>query len=333
MLRTTFSRLPKILACAAGTALIAAATGASAAYPERPVTLVVPFPPGGNSDIVGRLVADGMGKTLGQTVIVENRAGAGGLIGNQTVARAPSDGHTILLGGMSTQILLPGTSAQMPYDPVEAFSSVGLISKVPLVLVVPATSPAKDLREFVDYLKNSPGAYNYSSAGIGTSGHITAQYFADSVGAEVVHVPYKGSSPALIDLVEGRNAYLVDTPPVIKELVKAGKIRALVVFSDERLSDLPDVPTVAEAGLDDVIKEKLAPWQGLFVPAGTPPEVEARIHEALNDALADSALQQKLTELGLIPMAGSLDDAKALFKEDYAKWITILDDMGLSESR
>src|SRR5690554_1089708 len=119
MLRTTFSRLPKILACAAGTALIAAATGASAAYPERPVTLVVPFPPGGNSDIVGRLVADGMGKTLGQTVIVENRAGAGDLIDNQTVARAPSDGHTILLGGMSTQILLPGTSAQMPYDPVE----------------------------------------------------------------------------------------------------------------------------------------------------------------------------------------------------------------------
>nr|WP_255592782.1 tripartite tricarboxylate transporter substrate binding protein BugE [Bordetella sp. BOR01] len=313
--------------------MVAGAAAAQAAYPDRPVTLVVPFPTGGNSDIVARQIAERMGQALGQPVIVENRTGAGGLVGNQAVARARPDGYTLLLGGMSTQILLAGTAPQLPYDPVKDFSAVALISKVPLVLVVPATSPAQDLKSFAQYLKHSPGAYNYSSAGAGTSGHITAQYFADAIGAEVVHVPYRGSSPALVDLVESRNAYLVDTPPVIKELVKSGKIRALAVFSDERLADLPDVPTVGEAGLGDVVKEKLQPWQAIFAPAGTPPEVEATIHDALNRALADPALQQRLAQMGLIPMSGSRADAKQLFEVDYAKWIPILDRMGLKTQR
>ncbi|KDC47921.1 tripartite tricarboxylate transporter substrate binding protein BugE [Bordetella bronchiseptica] len=333
MSKSLLSRLARLTRRAAGVALLTGAATAQAAYPERPVTLVVPFATGGNSDIVARLIAERMGQALGQTVIVENRAGAGGLVGNQAVARAKPDGYTLLLGGMSTQILLAGTAPQLPYDPVKDFSAVALISKVPLVLVVPASSPAQDLKSFAEYLRQKPGAYNFSSAGAGTSGHVTAQYFADAIGAKVVHVPYRGSSPALVDLVEGRNAYLVDTPPVIKELVKSGKIRALASFTETRLADLPEVPTVAEAGLGEVIKEKMQPWQALFVPAGTPPEVEARIHDALGKAMADPALQQRLTQMGLVPMSGSLADAKQLFEVDYAKWIPILDGMGLKTPR
>ncbi|WP_459618608.1 tripartite tricarboxylate transporter substrate binding protein BugE [Bordetella sp. 2513F-2] len=320
-------------AAVAASAMLSLGAAAHAAYPERPVTLVVPFPAGGNSDIVARLIAEHMGQALGQSVIVENRPGAGGLIGNQAVARARPDGHTLLLGGMSTQILLAGTAPQLPYDPVGAFSAVALISKVPLVLVVPASSPAQDLKSFVAQLKASPGAYNFSSAGAGTSGHVTAQYFADAVGAKVVHVPYRGSAPALVDLVEGRNAYLVDTPPVVKELIKSGKIRALASFTETRLAELPDVPTIAEAGLGDVVQQRMQPWQAIFAPAGTPPDVEAAIHAAIGQALAKPALQERLAQLGLIPMPGSLADAKQLFKVDYAQWMPILNDMGLKTAQ
>ncbi|MVW79530.1 tripartite tricarboxylate transporter substrate binding protein BugE [Bordetella sp. 02P26C-1] len=329
MLRSLSTRFARALARVVPAALVCVSATAYADYPDRPVTLVVPFPTGGNSDIVGRQIAEKISTKLGQPVIVENRTGAGGMVGNQAVARAKPDGYTMLLGGMSTQVLLAGTAPELPYDPVNSFSSVALISKVPLVLVVPATSPATDLKSFAEYLKKSPGKYNFSSAGTGTSGHITSQYFANAIGADVVHVPYRGSSPALVDLVEGRNAYLVDTPPVVKELVKGGKIRALAVFSENRLEELPDVPTVAEAGMADVVKHMLQPWQGIFVPAGTPPEVEAKIHDAVNSAVSDPEFQAKLRQLGLIPMPGTLADAKQLFEVDYANWLPILDNMGL----
>lgn len=306
---------------------------ASASYPDKPVTLIVPFPAGGNSDIVARVLAEGMAKTLGQPVIVNNRAGAGGQIGNQALVQAKPDGHTLLLGGMSTQILLVGTAPKLPYDPVGDFSAVALMSKVPLVLVVPASSPATDLKSFVNYLKSAPGAYNFSSAGAGTSGHITAQYFADSVGAEVVHVPYKGSAAALVDLVAGRNAYLVDTPPVVKELIASGKVRALTVFTDERIPDLSDVPTIAEAGFGDVVKEKLAPWQAIFAPSGVPEDVEQKINTAVNSALEMPTVKEKLSQLGFIQMTGSLADAKALFQSDYGKWLPILESMGFKSKQ
>lgn len=301
---------------------------ASTSYPQKPVTLIVPFSPGGNTDIVARVLAEGMAKTLGQTVIVNNKAGAGGQIGSQYVAQAEADGHTLLLGGMSTQVLLAGTAPELPYDPVGDFSAVALMSKVPLVLVVPASSPATDLKSFVNYLKASPGTYNFSSAGAGTSGHITAQYFAASVGAEVVHVPYKGSAPALIDLVAGRNAYLVDTPAVVKELIASGKVRALAVFTDERIPGLSDVPTIAEAGFGDEVKERLAPWQAIFAPAGVPQDVEEKINVAVNSALETPSVKEKLSQLGFIQMTGSVADAKALFQSDYGKWIPILENMG-----
>ncbi|MGK4923651.1 tripartite tricarboxylate transporter substrate binding protein BugE [Bordetella hinzii] len=313
-------------------ALSCLAAPAHAGYPERPVTLVVPFPAGGNSDIVARRVAERLTQSLGQPVIVENRAGAGGLVGNQAVARAKPDGYTLLLGGMSTQVLLAGTAPELPYDPVKSFSAVALISEVPLVLVVPATSPAADLKQFAQYLRQSPGKYNFSSAGIGTSGHITAQYFANAIGADVVHIAYRGSAPALTDLVEGRNAYLVDTPPVVKELVKAGKLRALAVFSESRLQELPDVPTIAQAGLGDRVRHMMQPWQAIFVPAGTPPAIEAAIHDAVEQAVSDPAFQDRLRQLGLVPLPGSLADAKKRFEVDYADWLPILNDMGVKSA-
>ncbi|ANY17723.1 tripartite tricarboxylate transporter substrate-binding protein [Bordetella pseudohinzii] len=314
------------------TALLCLSASAHAGYPERPVTLVVPFPAGGNSDIVARRVAERLTQSWGQPVIVENRAGAGGLVGNQAVARAKPDGYTLLLGGLSTQVLLAGTAPELPYDPVKSLSAVALISKVPLVLVVPATSPATDLKSFAQYLRQSPGKYNFSSAGIGTSGHVTAQYFAKAIGADVVHIAYRGSAPALTDLVEGRNAYLVDTPPVVKEMVKAGKLRALAVFSESRLQDLPDVPTVAQAGLGDRVQHMMQPWQAIFAPGGTPPMIEASIHDAVDQAVSDPEFQDKLRQLGLIPLSGSLADAKKRFEVDYANWLPILNDMGVKSA-
>lgn len=328
-IKNTFWILATVLALP-GTMLGSSPVHAASNFPERPVTLVVPFPAGGNSDIVARVLAQGMSDVLGQSVIVENKAGAGGQIGNQYVVNSKPDGYTLLLGGMSTQILLAGTAPQLPYDPVDDFSAVALMSKVPLVLVVPASSPATDLKSFVEYLQSSPGAYNFSSAGAGTSGHIMAQYFADSVDAEVVHVPYKGSAPALIDLIAGRNAYLVDTPPVVKELVAGGKVRALAVFTDERIPDLPEVPTITEAGFGEQVKEKLAPWQAIFVRAGVTDEVENKLNEAVNAALDMPSVRQQLEQLGFIQMKGSLTDAKGLFESDYVNWIPILESMGIT---
>jgi|SRR5690625_1226928 len=300
-----------------------------AEYPDRPIKLVVPFPGGGNSDILARVLAEGMSKQLGETVVVENKPGAAGQIGNQYILNAKPDGYTLLLGGMSTQILLVGTAPELPYDPLHDFEAVALTSKVPVVLVVPGNSPASTIEELAEMLRESPGAYNFSSAGTGTSGHIMSQHFADSIGAEVVHVPYKGSAPAMVDLIAGRNAYLIDTPAVVKELVADGKIKALGVFTEQRLPDFPDVPTINETPIADDIQAQLAPWQGIFVRSGVPAETKEKIAQAVLAALEMPEIKENLEQLGFVSLPGGVAEAQALFESDFEVWLPILEEMEL----
>ena len=291
------------LALAALLALpFAAAAAAGDSYPDRPVRWIVPFPPGGAMDNIARTLGEAMGKSLGQSFVIENRAGAGGNIGATSVARAKPDGYTIMIvaNGMAVN---PALYPDMAYDPVKDFAPISLLAVVPNVLVVnPQRIQARTVPEVIALAKAHPGKYTYASAGVGTSIHLAGELFAKMAGVQMLHVPYKGSGPAIADMLGGQVDYMFDSITSSKPHIDAGKLVAIAVTTRKRSAALPNVPTVAEAGLPGY---ELTPWFAAFAPAGTPPAVIDKLNRAMLDALKTPKVQGTLASIGAEPIGGS----------------------------
>jgi tripartite-type tricarboxylate transporter receptor subunit TctC len=290
-------------------------------YPAKPVRLVVPFPAGGTTDILARAAAQRLSETLGQQVIVDNRPGAGGNIGSELVARAAPDGYTLLMGTVGTHAINVSLYPKLPYDPVKDFTPIVLVAGVPNVLVVNPSLPAQSVAELIAYAKANPGKLNFASSGSGTSIHLSGELFKVLTGVQMTHVPYKGSAPALTDLVGGQVQLMFDNLPSSLAFIKAGKLRALAVTSKTRAAALPEVPTMVEAGVPDF---EASSWFGMLAPAGTPRDIVVRINAEVAKWLATPEAREKLAGQGAIAAGGSSEDFARHIASETAKWAKVV---------
>ena len=290
-------------------------------YPNRPVVLVVPFPPGGGTDVGGRILAEQLGKRWGQTVIVENKGGAAGQIGADLVAKAKPDGYTLLLGNIGTQAINPSLYKKLPYDPDKAFAPIALVTELPLAMMVHPAVPAKTVAEFIALAKSKPGQLSYASAGSGGAPHLAAEMFKAATATFILHVPYRGGGPAAQDLLAGHVDLLFTTVLEASGNIKAGKLRALAVTSDKRVPALADVPTLAEAGLPGF---NSISWLGLLAPAGTPAEIVDKISADVRAVLADEAVRARYVALGGVPRGTTAAEFAKLIDSDRARYAQII---------
>ncbi|MBO9357481.1 ABC transporter substrate-binding protein [Bordetella petrii] len=304
--------LKAAMLAAAAACLIGAGAHAQG-YPERPVRLLVPFAAGGTTDLVARIVADGLGRELGQPVVVENRGGGGGAIGAEALTKAAPDGYTLGVATVSTMATNPATNAQTPYDPLTDFTPITNLVNVPNVLTVNPKTPANTLKEFIALLKSQPGTYSYASAGTGSISHLDGELFKSLTGTDMIHVPYRGSGPALNDTLAGQVSAQFDNLPSSLAHIQAGKLRALAVAAPARVAGLPDVPTFAEAGLPAM--NNMA-WYGLVAPAGVPADIVTRVHDAAVKALQDPGIRQRLQDRGALVDGGTPEQYAALIKRE-----------------
>jgi tripartite-type tricarboxylate transporter receptor subunit TctC len=295
-------------------------------YPSKPIRLVVPFAAGGATDVLARLVGERLTASLGQQVVVDNRPGAGGNIGSDIVARAEPDGYTILMGAVGTHAINPSLYPKMPYDPVKDFAPVTLVASVPNVLVVNPEVPAKSVQELIDLAKAKPGELNFASSGNGTSIHLSGELFKAMTGTDIVHVPYKGSGPAVTDLLGGQVQMMFDNMPSSLPHVKAGKLRALGVTSAKRSPALPEVPTIAEAGVPGY---DATSWFGILAPAGTPEPVVTRLQGAIVQALGEPEMRQRMADLGAEPVGDTPAEFGQFITAELAKWAKVVNDAGV----
>ena len=312
--------------CAAWIALIAAmgvgaAPAAAQPYPNRPITLVVPFPPGGSTTIVARIVADKMSEVLGQSIVVDNRGGAGGTIGSRAVAKSAGDGYTILLGYTGTLAIGPSLYGNVGYDPRTDFEPIGRIGTAPNTLVVHPSFPVHSVPELIAYAKANPGKVNYGSAGIGTVSHVCGEYFATVAGLKITHVPYKGTGPAIIDLLGGHIPMAFAPVPATHENAKTGRLRMLAVTSAVRSTLLPEVPTIAEAalpGFEAVLR------YGLVAPPGTPRAIIEKLNTALNTVLANQDVRARLAIEGAEPLPSTPAEYGADIDREETQWSKVV---------
>jgi tripartite-type tricarboxylate transporter receptor subunit TctC len=303
-------------------ALAAVALPAAAQdYPTQPVTLVIPFAAGGSTDVVGRIIAERMAQELGQQVVVENRAGAGGSLGAGTVARAAPDGYTILMGTVATHALNPLILAQSPYDPVKDFAPVSLLIIVPNVLAVNPELPVKTVQELIDLAKEKPGELAYASSGNGTPLHLSGELFKSMAGVDIEHVPYQGSGPALTDVIGNQVPIIFDNLPSASAHIKSGTLRALGVTTAERAPSFPDVPTIAET----LPGYETYTWNALFAPAGTPPEIVAKLNAAALAALADPKVAARMDEFSAQIVGSTPEELAAHVDAEMAKWKPVVE--------
>jgi tripartite-type tricarboxylate transporter receptor subunit TctC len=314
----------------ASTLLSAASSGVSAqdagTYPNRSITLVVPFAPGGGNDIMARLMAEHMSRSLGHQVVVENRPGAGGNTGSRQVARSAPDGYTMVLAFTGTMGINPALYANMGYDPNKELAPIGSIATASSVLVVHPSVPAGNLRELIAYAKANPGQVDYASSGVGTVVHVATEMLADAAAISIKQIPYRGTGPALSDLLGGHVKMMMPPIPTVISQIKGGTLRALGVTSKERSPLMPDVPTINEAGLTGFVSEQR---YGLLVPAGTPRPVIERLNKELRAALADASIQKRIVEDGATPRPDSPEDYAAAIAEDQKTWGGIVRKLGL----
>lgn len=300
-------------------ALFAAGTGwatvAQARWPEQPIRFVVPWPPGGSADAIGRIIAHGLGAELGRNVVVENVAGASGTIGMAAVARAKPDGYTLGLATSSSNAAAPHLLAKIPFDPVDDFTPIALAVDAPSVLIVSAGSPWRTVQDLVAAAKTKPGRLTYGSGGVGNSGHLSASLFTRTVGIEATHVPYKGNAPALVDLIGGQIDFMFDNNPVA--MIRSGKVRALAGTGARRSGALPDVPTLAELGWPDV---ELTTWFGVAGPRATPPAVVDQVRSALAASLQREAVARQLQELGMDTRTGSTQAFASFWRAELGRY-------------
>jgi tripartite-type tricarboxylate transporter receptor subunit TctC len=298
-------------------AAVASVSQAQTAYPTKPVTVIVPFTPAGATDLVARLLADRLARDTGWQFVIDNRPGAGGNIGLQTVARSTPDGYMLGMGQTANIAINPSLYKKMPYDALKDLVPVALVAEQPLVLVVKADSPYRSVADLVEAAKANPGKVAMASSGTGTVGHLAGELFARRAGFTMLHVPYKGAAQALTDLIAGQTDYMFPTPQSALALLKGGKIRVLAVTAAKRVQLLPNVPTIAESGYQGF---EAVDWKALVAPAGTPPAIIKRLHDATEKALSKPEMIAKLLEEGSKPMSGTLEQAKQLFKNEQARW-------------
>jgi tripartite-type tricarboxylate transporter receptor subunit TctC len=317
-------RLIRAFAAAMAFSLFPAIAGAQA-WPSKPVKIIVPFAAGGATDVVARLLAQKLTDSWGQSVLVENRAGAGGNIGADVVAKSPADGYTLLMTSGSIVTANPYIYKAMPFDAARDLMPITNVATGPQVIVVNPNVPAKDLRELIGLAKASPGKVNFGSAGVGTQTHLAAENFLYSAGVDMTHVPYKGESAAITDLMGGQIQLATPNLGAAINLIKEGKLRALAVTSKERSAQLPDVPAAAEVlpGFEN------AGWFGLMAPAGTPPEVIEKIYRDSAKVLLSEEFRGKLTQQGMMPVANSPADFGAAIREESARWAKVVQQRGL----
>lgn len=296
--------------------LIALPTQAQESFPQRPVTLIVPFAAGGSTDVIARVVGEAMRAELGQSLVIDNRGGAGGSLGTAAIAKAEPDGYTIGMGTASTLAINPAAYKSLPYDIIKDLKPVGLIAQVPNVISVHPSVPARNIAELIALAKAQPGKLTYGSAGNGSVSHLMGEQFKLATGTDIIHVPYRGVGPALNDAVGGQIQILFDNLPTSLPLIQDGKLRALAVSSPKRLDILPDVPTFVELKLDDL------DWMaffGLVAPEKTPPAAVARLNAALNRALQGNTVREALAKQQALPQPGTPDDFAVLIYQQFVR--------------
>ncbi len=317
--------MKKILLAAA--LALTASFSALAAYPEKPVTLVVPFPPGGSSDQIARVLAPKLQEKLGGSFIIDNKAGATGSIGATFVKRAPADGYTLFVTSLGPLVIVPHLLKGLQYDPLKDFDPITVAVQAPNVLVVPASSPYKSVADIIAQLKKSPGKMSFCSSGNGSSDHLTAELFWLQTGTEGLHVPYKGGGPAMNDLLGAQVDASFQNINSVVQHVAAGKLRALAITSEKRSPLLPQVPTLAEAGVKDV---DVYSWQAVAAPKGLPPDVKAKLHSALVSALNDETIKSRLVAQGFEVVANTPEQFAKFQAAEYARWKQLIESRKIS---
>lgn len=322
MQRRHFIRTTAAAAALAASGLPALAQGT---WPSgKAITYLVPFPAGGTTDTVGRLIAQKLGPVLGTSVVIDNRGGAGGSIGSEIAARAPADGYMLLGGTISSHAINVSLYPRIGYDPIKSFAPVTLIGTNPVVLVVPANSPYKNLQDVLNASKAKSGGLSSASAGTGTSQHLALELMAYKSGVKFTHVPYKGSGPAIQDVIGGQVDMMFDTTVVAGPHIQSGKLRAIAVTSAKRLGAMPDVPTVAESGVQGLKDFEVVSWQAIFVPAGTPTPIVDRLHKEIRTILAEPDMQERLKSLGMEPADMTTARIADFQKAEVQKWAQVI---------
>ncbi|WP_162577612.1 Bug family tripartite tricarboxylate transporter substrate binding protein [Variovorax sp. PBL-H6] len=316
MKRSSFLRAGALALCA--TAWPAAF--AQQSYPNKPIRLIVPFPASGATDLFARTLSQKMGEKLGTTLVIDNKPGAGGAIGSDLAAKAPADGYTLLLATTSTHSIGPAINPKLPYDTVRDFAPIAHVGDAPSIMLVPNSSPAKTVREWIDYAKKNPGKLNYASSGNGTIVQLTAELFKSQAGVFVTHIPYKGTALAIPDLISGKVDVLFDALPTGMPHVRDGRLRALGVTSLKRSPLAPELPAIADVlpGFESNT------WFGLYGPKGLPADLVARVNAAANEAVSDPEVRDKLSRLGIEPATGTPAQFAAMVAQDAAKWKKII---------
>jgi len=297
-------------------------------FPNRPIRIVVAFPPGGPTDFVGRLVADKMTAELGQRVYIENRAGAAGAVGADNIAKSDPDGYSLFLTTSGAVAIVPHIQASVPYDPLHDFAPIALVTKVTEVLVVSPKSGIKTAKDLVALAKEKPGTITFASTGIGSPPHLAQELLDVSAGVKFLHVPYRGAAPALTDLLAGQVQVLAADLPVLISQIQAGALTPIGAAAAKRDAILPDVPTLAEQGYPNTDASN---WYALLAPAKTPPAVIAKLNKAVNDALADPAVHDKLVKAGATPVGGTPESLGTFMKSEYDKWGRVVAERGIKE--
>jgi len=312
-------RALQALACAALLVGLVSPALAQGAWPAKAIRIIVPFPAGGPTDITARVVGQAIGESLKTPVVVENKSGAHGFIGVSEAARSPADGYTLMMASIGTMAINPRLHEKIPYDANKDFAPVSLVVTVPIAVVInPLALPVKTIPEFVAYLKANPGKVNFASAGNGGSSHLVPEYFKYRTGTVMTHIPYKGSGPAIADVVAGQVQVMFDSLLTSTPFVKSGKLRMLAVTTAQRLPEYPDVPTMAEAlGMNDF---EASSWYALYAPAGTPAEVIKRLSSEVDAALRNPVVAKRLTDLGAVPVGGSAERLAAFQLGEQEKW-------------
>lgn len=311
-----------VLGAAIAAGFAAAPFAATAqAYPSKPITIIVPFAAGGTTDILARVVGQALNQELGQPVVIDNRAGAGGNIGAMFAAKSPADGYTLFMGTVGTHAINASLYKKLAFDPIKDFAPLTRVAMVPNLLVANPTKPYKNVKELIAYAKANPGKVNFGSSGSGSSIHLSGELFNTMAKVDMVHVPYKGSAPAVTDLIGGQIDIMFDNLPSAIQHVRNGRIKPLAVTTARRSPELPDVPTIAEAGVPGY---EATSWFGMFAPANTPAPVVARLNAALVKVLADAEVKKKLAEQGAEPYSEKPEQFAAFIRAESAKWSQVV---------
>ncbi len=315
----TFRTLLTALLCASS--LTGISVGAQTpAYPAKPIRLVVPFTPGGSTDILARTIGQKLTEAWGQPVVIDNVPGAGGSIGADKVAKAPADGYTLLMGHIGTLAITPSIYPQLPYDPIKSFEPVAWVARVPNVLAIHPSLPVKSVRELVAYAKANPGRLNFGSGGNGSAAHVAMEYLKLRSQTFMVHVPYRGAAPAVADTVAGQTQLIFTGAPALMPMIKSGRLRALAVSSPKRIGILPDVPTVAESGLTELAGFQADQWYGIVAPAGTPAVVVQKLNAQINASLRSAEILQRLNAEGAEPTPNPPAVFGQLIASEITRW-------------